>query len=128
MFTDATDVYFARQLVMERLLETGARLPQGIIPVLGPVSSALGEVYQYTLERPDDGPRALSRQELVDRRVVLRGQEDALVLQQGMLERARRARPADDERHHHVREDDHVPKRDDGEGLVDFEGVFHWIR
>jgi cobalt-zinc-cadmium resistance protein CzcA len=70
VFTDATNVYFARQLVMERLLEVGAHLPQGITPVLGPVSTALGEVYQYTLERPDDGKRALSKDELLERRTV----------------------------------------------------------
>ena len=55
VFNDRTDVYFARQLVMERLLEVGSRLPQGITPVLGPVSTGLGEIYQYTLEHPDDG-------------------------------------------------------------------------
>ena len=70
VFTDATNVYFARQLVMERLTETGASLPQGVTPVLGPVSTALGEVYQYTLERPDDGKRALTRDELMERRIV----------------------------------------------------------
>jgi cobalt-zinc-cadmium resistance protein CzcA len=70
VFTDATDVYFARQLVMERLIEIGARLPVGVTPVLGPVSTALGEVYQYTLERPDDGERALTRDELTERRIV----------------------------------------------------------
>jgi cobalt-zinc-cadmium resistance protein CzcA len=70
VFTDATNVYFARQLVMERLIEIGARLPVGVTPVLGPVSTALGEVYQYTLERPDDGERALTRDELTERRIV----------------------------------------------------------
>jgi cobalt-zinc-cadmium resistance protein CzcA len=70
VFTDKTDVYFARQLVMERLLEIRDRMPPGIVPVLGPVSTALGEVYQYTLERPDDGERALTREELVERRIV----------------------------------------------------------
>ena len=70
VFTDATDVYFARQLVMERLLEVGASMPEGIVPVLGPVSTALGEVYQYTLEHPDDGKRELTKQELIDRRIV----------------------------------------------------------
>jgi len=70
VFNDKTDVYFARQLVMERLLEVGSRLPQGITPVLGPVSTGLGEVYQYTLERPDDGDRALSQEELMQRRVA----------------------------------------------------------
>src|SRR5450830_899809 len=55
VFTDTTDVYFARQLVTERLIEVTPRMPAGIVPVLGPVSTGLGEVYQYTLERPDDG-------------------------------------------------------------------------
>src|SRR5215510_9049620 len=70
VFTDATNVYFARQLVMERLLEVGSNLPQGVTPVLGPVSTALGEVYQYTLERPNDGKRELTRDELLERRTV----------------------------------------------------------
>ncbi len=70
VFTEQTDVYFARQLVMERLLELGPKMPAGIIPVLGPVSTGLGEVYQYTLDRPDDGKRPLTVQELSERRIV----------------------------------------------------------
>ena len=70
VFTDATDVYFARQLVMERLLEVGARMPEGVVPVLGPVSTGLGEVYQYTLDHPDDGDRKLTEAELTERRIV----------------------------------------------------------
>ncbi|MDK9726486.1 MAG: CusA/CzcA family heavy metal efflux RND transporter [Sterolibacteriaceae bacterium MAG5] len=70
VFTDATDVYFARQLVMERLIEVGSRMPAGVTPVLGPVSTGLGEVYQYTLDRPDDGNRTLTEEELTQRRVV----------------------------------------------------------
>jgi cobalt-zinc-cadmium resistance protein CzcA len=70
VFSDDTDVYFARQLVLERLIEVSERLPEGVTPVLGPVSSGLGEVYQYTLERPDDGERALSEEELTERRTV----------------------------------------------------------
>ena len=70
VFSDATDVYFARQLVLERLIEVQSRLPQGTVPVLGPVSTGLGQVYQYTLERPDDGRRALTREELTERRIV----------------------------------------------------------
>ena len=70
VFTDKTDVYFARQLVMERLLEVTPRMPAGVVPVLGPVSTGLGEVYQYTLVHPDDGQRALSPEELMERRVV----------------------------------------------------------
>ena len=70
VFTDATNVYFARQLVMERLLEVRDRMPEGVVPVLGPVSTGLGEIYQYTLERPDDSQRALTQQELVARRIA----------------------------------------------------------
>ena len=70
VFNDKTNVYFARQLVMERLLEVGSRLPEGIAPVLGPVSTGLGEVYQYTLERADDGDKTLSEEELMKRRVA----------------------------------------------------------
>ncbi|MDP3289197.1 MAG: efflux RND transporter permease subunit, partial [Methyloversatilis sp.] len=39
VFTDKTDLYFARQLVMERLLEVRDRMPAGVVPVLGPVST-----------------------------------------------------------------------------------------
>ena len=70
VFTDKTDVYFARQLVMERLLEVTPRMPAGVVPVLGPVSTGLGEVYQYTLVHPDDGHRELTPEELMERRVV----------------------------------------------------------
>ena len=70
VFTDQTDVYFARQLVTERLIEATPRLPEGITPVLGPTSTGLGEVYQYTLERPDDGTREISPEELAERRIV----------------------------------------------------------
>ena len=70
VFTDATDVYFARQLVMERLLEVRDRMPAGVVPVLGPVSTGLGEVYQYTLVHPDDGDRPLSQEALTERRTI----------------------------------------------------------
>ena len=70
VFTDKTDVFFARQMVMERLIEIAARLPAGVTPVLGPVSTGLGEVYQYTLERPDDGDRELTVAEQTARRTA----------------------------------------------------------
>ena len=70
VFSDATDVYFARQLVMERLIEAAARMPAGVAPTLGPLSTGLGEVYQYTLELPGDGDRALSVDELTRRRIA----------------------------------------------------------
>ncbi len=70
VFTDKTDVFFARQLVMERIIDVTPRLIPGITPVLGPVSTGLGEVYQYTIEHPDDGKRALTVEELMERRTV----------------------------------------------------------
>lgn len=70
VFSDSTPVYFARQLVSERLGDVRTRLPEGINPVLGPVSTALSEVYQYTIESPSDGERALSKQELIERRTI----------------------------------------------------------
>ncbi|MDP1558061.1 MAG: CusA/CzcA family heavy metal efflux RND transporter [Nitrosomonas sp.] len=70
VFTDETDVYFARQLVMERMIGVASRMPLGITPVLGPVTTGLGEVYQYTLDHPDDGKRALTKEELIERRTI----------------------------------------------------------
>ena len=75
VFTDQTDVFFARQRVLERLIEVEANLPDDITPVLGPVSTGLGEVYQYTLEHPSDRDaqgrlRPLSEEELTERRTI----------------------------------------------------------
>ncbi len=70
VFTDSTDVYFSRQLVMERLMEVMERMPTGVTPVLGPVSTGLGEIYQFTLDKADDGKKPLSVQELTERRSV----------------------------------------------------------
>src|SRR5690348_16132327 len=70
VFTDDTPQYFARQLVSERLGDIRSHLPEGIDPVLGPVSTALSEVYQYTLESPADGEKPLSHEELRKRREI----------------------------------------------------------
>ncbi len=50
IFEDWVDTYFARQIVFERLQIAKEKLPEGIDPELGPVSTGLGEIYQYTLE------------------------------------------------------------------------------
>ncbi|MCX6559732.1 MAG: CusA/CzcA family heavy metal efflux RND transporter [Candidatus Aminicenantes bacterium] len=52
VFEDGVDIYFARQLVLERLIEARERVPAGIEIAMGPVSTAMGEIYQYTLEGP----------------------------------------------------------------------------
>ena len=50
VFDDSLNHYLARQLVAERLQDARARLPQNVQPTLGPMATAFGEVYQYTLE------------------------------------------------------------------------------
>ncbi|MBS1872213.1 MAG: efflux RND transporter permease subunit [Acidobacteria bacterium] len=70
VFTDDTPLYFARQIVSERLGDVRGRLPEGITPVLGPVASALSEIFQYTIESPSDGTRELTKDELIERRII----------------------------------------------------------
>ena len=48
-FPDNVDVYFARQLVQQRLGDTKGSLPAGVEPSLGPLSTPMGELYQYTV-------------------------------------------------------------------------------
>lgn len=50
IFKDGTDIYFARQLVNQRLQEAKESLPEGITPTMGPISTGLGEIYLWTVE------------------------------------------------------------------------------
>jgi cobalt-zinc-cadmium resistance protein CzcA len=60
VFTDQTDVWFARQLVLERLRTVQAELPEGAgTPELGPVSSGLGEIYQFVVRSDHHSPMQL---------------------------------------------------------------------
>ena len=59
IFDDAVPVYFARQLVTERLADARGRLPDGLDPVLGPVATAFGEIYQYLIEGDSQDPMAV---------------------------------------------------------------------
>jgi cobalt-zinc-cadmium resistance protein CzcA len=52
VFEDTVDVYFARQLILERLVLVRSQLPPGAAPTLGPVSTGLSEVFMYLVEGP----------------------------------------------------------------------------
>ncbi len=56
VFSDTTDIYFARQQVGERLQGVQENLPDGVNPEMGPIATGLGEVYMYTvrLDHRDD--------------------------------------------------------------------------
>jgi cobalt-zinc-cadmium resistance protein CzcA len=62
VFEDGTDLYFARNLVNERIGAIRNRLPAGIEPAMGPIATGLGEIFLYTLEvkpgalQPDGSP------------------------------------------------------------------------
>ncbi len=56
VFKDGTDIYFARQLLNERLQGARGQLPPGLEPELGPIATGLGEIFMYTLE-PKVGAR-----------------------------------------------------------------------
>lgn len=50
VFKDDTDIYFARQLVNERIQEVRGMLPPGIEPRMGPIATGLGEIYMFNVE------------------------------------------------------------------------------
>src|SRR3989337_2800054 len=56
VFEDGTDIYFARQLINERLQEVKGQLPQGVEAEMGPIATGLGEIYMYTVE-PERGAK-----------------------------------------------------------------------
>jgi cobalt-zinc-cadmium resistance protein CzcA len=49
VFRDDVDIYFARQQVHERVSEVERSLPEGVETGMGPIATAMGEIYQYTL-------------------------------------------------------------------------------
>jgi cobalt-zinc-cadmium resistance protein CzcA len=57
VFDDGTDIYFARQLVNERLMAVRGQLPDGIEPELGPIATGLGEIFMYTIEAEEGATR-----------------------------------------------------------------------
>jgi len=56
VFKEGTDIYFARQLVNERLQEVKSQLPSGLEPTMGPISTGLGEIFMFTVE-PEAGAK-----------------------------------------------------------------------
>ena len=64
VFEDGTDIYFARQLVTQRLFESKDMLPVGISPTLGPITTGLGEIFMFTVENEEHTPLRHSLQEL----------------------------------------------------------------
>src|SRR5690606_16811821 len=50
IFTDQTDVYFARQQVAERMREAQEDLPEGVTPMMSPLTTGLGEVLMWTVD------------------------------------------------------------------------------
>ncbi|WP_440465945.1 CusA/CzcA family heavy metal efflux RND transporter [Pseudomonas sp. YH-1] len=60
IFKDGTDLFFARQLVNERLQQAREQLPEGVESAMGPISTGLGEIFLWTIEaepgaRKEDG-------------------------------------------------------------------------
>ena len=58
IFEDGTDIYFARQLVNERIQSARDQLPDGVSPVIGPISTGLGEIYLWTVEAKEGAKKA----------------------------------------------------------------------
>ena len=62
IFEEGTDIFFARQLVNERIQQAKEKLPAGILPEMGPTSTGLGEIFMWTVEakegalKPDKTP------------------------------------------------------------------------
>ena len=61
IFADGTDIFFARNLINERLQQVKSQLPAGIEPGMGPIATGLGEIFLYTVHA-DEQARQLSGQ------------------------------------------------------------------
>ncbi|WP_417550530.1 efflux RND transporter permease subunit [Methylophaga sp.] len=58
VFKEGTDIYFARQLISERLQSIRSALPAEIEPEMGPISTGLGEVFTYSVQAETDALKA----------------------------------------------------------------------
>ena len=61
IFTDQTDIYFARQQVAERMSQAREDLPEGVEPMLSPITTGLGEVLMWTVDYTPFSQKALSK-------------------------------------------------------------------
>jgi heavy metal efflux system protein len=61
VFEEGTDIYFARNLINQRLGSIQSQMPQGIEPVMGPISTGLGEIFMYTVEATPGATQADGR-------------------------------------------------------------------
>ncbi len=77
VFSDNTDIYFARQLVNERIQSIRDKLPEGLAPELGPVSTGLGEIFMYAVVVKDGG--ALSKLPEKEQLTYLRTVQDYVI-------------------------------------------------
>ena len=60
VFHDHVDIYFARQLVLERLQQVRDEIPEGLgEPEMGPISTGLGQIYEFVVEGEEHSPRDL---------------------------------------------------------------------
>jgi len=57
VFEEGTDIYFARQLISERINGVKSQLPDGFEPTMGPVATGLGEIFMYTVEPENEAVR-----------------------------------------------------------------------
>ena len=66
IFNEGTDIYWARQLISQRLQEARGELPTGVEPIMAPVSTGLGEIYHWVIKadksalKPDGTPYSLT--------------------------------------------------------------------
>ncbi|PZP83772.1 MAG: CusA/CzcA family heavy metal efflux RND transporter [Azospirillum brasilense] len=58
VFKDGTDIYFARQLINERLQQVRNQLPEGLEPSMGPISTGLGEIFMFIVEAKPGAKKA----------------------------------------------------------------------
>lgn len=61
IFTDQTDIYFARQQVAERLAQARERMPEGVEPALAPITTGLGEVLMWTVDYEPYSQKTLAK-------------------------------------------------------------------